>query len=277
MSDSRLRLVVVDDEVLARERVRRLLRGQKGFEMVGAAGDGPEAVVLIRQHRPHIALLDIRLPGLNGFEVLAALGQEAPPAVIFVTAHGEYASRAFEVQPIDYLLKPFSAERFHQALGRARARCAEFHATRAQTHALDGQGFKGERLALKCGKRSIVFKVDDIHYVAAANTVREVVAANGSMKVTQSLSSIEVRLPRDRFVRVSRSALVNVTHVLALHSKSHGDQYCLLPNHRQVLVARTCRRQVLERLLARISPHQWNEAGLAAVKALSSQRGLPSK
>ena len=239
-----LRVILAEDEPLARERVRRLLRTDRQFELVGEAADGLAAVSLIRERRPHIVLLDIRLPGLSGFEVLLELRKQVPPAVIFVTAFREHAVRAFEAHAVDYLLKPFTAERFREALNRARLRCvaeslAPVPSLTAVRRANSGMS------ALKCGARRVLLALDDILYATAANACCAVFTPTEALNVSESLGSLEARLPKDRFVRISRFALINVSQVIQVQPKSHGDQYLLLRNNKRLIVARTCRSRLL--------------------------------
>ncbi len=241
-----LRIVVADDEPLARERLRSFLRGEAGFRLVGEAGSGPEAVSLIREHRPHVALLDIRLPDMTGFDVLHELHDQTPPVVIFVTASGDHAIRAFEAQAVDYLLKPFTRARFSEALERARRQCRRVLAPdlslsgafpRTSTH-----------MALRTATTRLVLAVADIQCVTSAADSCEVSTSDRTLVVSETLGSLELRLPRTQFLRVSRFALVNLSHVVALQPKSHGDQHLLLRCGRQLTVSRAKRPELLRRL-----------------------------
>lgn len=241
-------VIIADDEALAREKLRRMLACLPGYRLIGEARTGPQAVALISALRPAVILLDIRLPGLNGFEVLARLGQVTPQKVIFVTASGDHAVEAFRAGAVDYLLKPFDQARLTMALSRAKPH-ASHHWTsllspptpRPNPHSLS-------KVVLRLGGRTVLVPLEDIEYAVARNTECEVWSGRQTWRVHESLGSLGTRLPPQQFVRISRFALVNVAHVRAMRTKSHGDQIIELRRGIELTVARTRRREVLERL-----------------------------
>jgi two-component system LytT family response regulator len=239
------RVLVADAEQASRERLRQLLAPEREFLLVGEAADGPGAVTLTRAHRPHVLLLDVGLPGLSGFEVLEQLRGELAPAVIFVTAMAEHAARAFEAKAVDYLLKPFSADRFRLALGRARDLFTKTLPPGAEPRA---RSPLPDLIALRTGRGRMVMAVAEIQYATADNTCCNVFTAQGKVAANESLGALEERLPPERFVRISRSALVNITHVLSLGPKSHGDQHLILRSGAQLTVSRLRRQELLKRL-----------------------------
>ncbi len=244
-----VRVVVADDESLGRARLRHLLRLERDFQLVGEARTGPEAVALMRARRPDIALLDIRMPGLNGFEVLFTLKklaspQFALPAVIFVSAFGEHALEAFQAGAVDYLLKPFEPQRLRTALQRARHHASATAITGDRTP----RPIVHEKISLPVDGRMVLLVLDEISHALARNARSEVWAGGQSWLVTESLGSLYGRLPADRFVRVSRFAVVNVAHVIAMQTKSHGDQLVELRHGLHLTVARTRRSEVVARL-----------------------------
>jgi len=237
-------VLIADDEPLARERLRRLLRAEPEFHLVGEAGDGPEAVRLLRKHHPEIAILDIRLPGLDAFGILHELGDGVRPAVIFVTAHTDRAADAFQAGAVDYLLKPFDPKRLRTALQRATCR-------RLRPRHIPSEPAvpPNERIALRSAGRWILLDAEDIEVVLSANIQCEVITRDGaSFHISESLGNLAARLPSDRFLRVSRFTIVNLGAIRSIEPRSHGDQILELQSRRAVTVSRTHREEVLRRL-----------------------------
>ncbi len=229
------RIVVADDEPLARARVRMLLAAGAGYEIVAECGDGRTAVDAIVACQPDILLLDIRMPGLDGFEVLAALDAPAvPPAVVFMTAYDSYAVRAFEVAAVDYLMKPFDADRLGRALARAELRLAAAaeapdagpapnNAVRALLEQLLPRPGHPDRFLVRAPNHMYFVRAADVEWVdAAANYVRLHVAGRVHL-VRDTMRGMEEKLPPDRFVRVHRSAIVNLDQVQRLEPWGHGE------------------------------------------------------
>ncbi len=240
-------VIIADDEPLARERLRWMIRSNPDFHLVGEAANGPDAVRLIRDRQPRVAILDIRLPGLDGFGILRELEGSADPAVIFVTAFAEHALDAFQAGAVDYLLKPFEPRRLNEALNRARNLRMIHPDTVPEIPAPDVA--LPDRLALRVSGRLVVVTLDDVECLLAANNQCEVFTKGGSSFMTsESLGNLTTRLPAGQFVRVSRFAVVQISAVVSVTSKSHGDQLLQIRSGRLVTVARTCRAEVLMRL-----------------------------
>jgi len=211
----KLRTLIVDDEAPARERLRNLLAGNELVELIGEARDGAEAVQRIELASPDLVLLDIQMPVLDGFEVLEAL--EDPPAIIFVTAYDEYAIRAFEVNALDYLLKPFSQERLDKAIARAHQDLAAGREFAPKIEPLL-QSFGEEkrylsRLAVREGDRFLVLDAQDIDWMEAKEGGVLLHAGAEEHTVSRSLSELETRLDPGLFFRAHRSIVVNLDRV----------------------------------------------------------------
>jgi two-component system LytT family response regulator len=227
-----MNVLIVDDEPLAREGLRLLLDGQPGIANVAEARDGAEAVALIRAKRPDLVLLDVQMPEMDGFAVLRELGAEAMPPVIFVTAHDQYAIRAFEVNAIDYLLKPVTGERFQQALSRVRERIGEQVIDNQHLRALLQQLTQPpqylSRIALRSSGRISFVSVTDLRYVQAAENYVELHLASSRHLLHVPIATLEASLDPSMFLRIHRSLIVNVTQVRELQTGPHGEYIVLL-------------------------------------------------
>lgn len=210
-----MRVLVADDEAPARERLVRFLADIEGVDVIGEAADGLQAVDLIEREHPDLVLLDIQMPGLDGFGVLEALDE--PPQAIFVTAYDEYAIHAFEVHALDYLLKPFSRGRLEDALERAREALDEDRDIAAQlAPLLQGLAQEGRyltRLAVRDRGRIRVLHVDEIDWIGVAGDLICVHVASECYRVRRTLAELEARLDPVHFFRAHRSALVNLDRV----------------------------------------------------------------
>ncbi len=243
----KVRTLIVDDEPLARGRLHQLLADQPEIELVGQCADGLEAVQTIQQQSPDLIFLDIQMPELDGFGVLEALSVEPMPVIVFVTAHDKFALRAFEVHAVDYLLKPFDRERFQAALEHAleRVRLREDPARSAGQSAVlsqvQAQGKSAERLAVKSGGRFILLKVADINYVEAAHNYVELHQDKQSHLLRETISELERRLPPEKFVRISRSVIVNIDRITELEPLFHGEYVVTLHNGTRLTLSRRYR------------------------------------
>jgi two-component system LytT family response regulator len=212
-----IRTLIVDDESPARERLKRLLADVEGVKLIGEAEDGVQAVEMIEREEPDLVLLDIQMPGLDGFGVIEALA-DLPP-VIFVTAYDEYAIRAFEVNALDYLLKPFSRERLEKAVHRAQEELAEEQdfATRLAPllKSLAAQGRYLTRLAVRDYEscRIRVLDVDEVDWIGVEGEQVVVHVGDGAYPIRRTLVELEARLDPARFFRAHRSAIVNLGRV----------------------------------------------------------------
>jgi two-component system LytT family response regulator len=210
-----MRTLIVDDEPPARERLKRLLADIEGVELIGEAEGGIQAVEMIERERPDLVLLDIQMPGLDGFEVIEALAD--PPPVIFVTAYDEYAIRAFEVNALDYLLKPFSRERLEKAIRRAQEELVEGRdfATRLGPllESLAAQGQYLTRLAVRDRDRIRVLDVGEVDWIGVEGEQVMIHVGDQAYPIRRTLAELEARLNPTCFFRAHRSAIVNLSRV----------------------------------------------------------------
>ena len=243
----KVRTLIVDDEQLARERMRQLLESEADIQVIGECADGNEAVATIQKEKPDLIFLDIQMPELDGFGVLEAIQDQKAPVIVFVTAHDKFALRAFEVHAVDYLLKPFDRERFKKALGHALDRVKQREtappdqAQAAVLTELKPSAKPLDRLAVKTSGRVIFVKIADIDYVESAHNYVEVHVEKQSHLLRETLNSIEARLPADKFVRISRSVIVNIDRVKELQPLFYGEYTVTLSNGTRLTLSRRYR------------------------------------
>jgi two-component system LytT family response regulator len=243
----KLRILIVDDEPLAREGIRLHLEQERDFEVVGECGDGEDALRTIRELRPDVLFLDIQMPGLDGFEVLDALHGEKLPEVVFVTAYDQFALQAFEAHALDYLLKPFDQERFNKTLDRVRnqlrgqrrrdldARIAELLAD-----VRDRPKFF-ERLVVRSGGRIQILRVEDIEWIeAAANYVKLHVGPRAYL-LRETMNRLEDKLDPAQFLRIHRSTIVRIDRIKELEPLFQGDYIVILQDGARLTSSRSYR------------------------------------
>ncbi len=246
----KIRVLVIDDEALARERACQLLKADPDIEIIGQCGDGQTAVETISREQPDLVLLDVQMPELDGFAVVEAIGADKMPAVIFITAHEKFAIKAFDVHAIDYVLKPYDRERFTTALARAKDRLSHSKSGELQTrmNALLGelktQPKTANRLVVKTEGRVLLLKSEDVDWVEAAdNYIILHVGADNHM-LRETMTSIETRLPAGKFVRVNRSTIVNLDRVKELQPLFHGEYVILLRTGAKLTLSRGYREKL---------------------------------
>jgi two-component system LytT family response regulator len=239
-----MRVLIADDLPLARAQIRRQLEADPEIEIVAECGDGRSAVQAVRTHNPDLLLLDVELREGGGFEVLEEIGAGAVPAVVFVTAHETFAARAFDVEAVDYLVKPFSDERLRAAVSRVKRRMATVpRALRESGRALVRS--YPRRLVLRVDDRAVVLSIADVDYVEAAGNYLYVHAGREAHLTRERLASIEDRLPPQLFARIHRSTIVNVTRITEIHPLFNGDQSITLKTGQRLTVSRTYRERFL--------------------------------
>jgi len=224
-----IRALIVDDEALARERVRTLLAAASGVTIIGECTGGREAVEAIIDQEPDLVFLDVQMPDLDGFQVLEALGDDDLPAIVFVTAYDEYALRAFDVHAVDYLLKPIEPERFARTLGHVRTTLGNrSDRLEALLDALATRDLPLDRLVIRTRGKVSFLKPSEIDWVEADGKHVKLHAGRETHVVRQQLKRLEPRLTPHGFVRVHRSAIVNVDRIKELEPWFHGEYVVIL-------------------------------------------------
>lgn len=239
---------------LARDRLLRHLLAEADIEVVRECAGGREAIEAIHEHRPDLLFLDVQMPEVDGFQVLEAVGPAAVPVVIFVTAYDQFALRAFEVSAVDYLLKPYTAERLAAALSRARQHLASRGQRKvdarlaALLEAIAGRSTPPRRMALKLDGRTVIVNTDDIDYVEAAGNYVRVIVGREAHIVRERLSQMEAALDPATFVRIHRSTVLNVNRIREMQPLFNGDQSIVLHNGTKLTLSRTYRERLFSLL-----------------------------
>ena len=263
-----LTAIIADDEALARRRVADLLRGRDGVRVLAQCENGAAALAAVREERPHVLFLDVQMPGMSGFDVLAALDPEERPLVIFCTAYDEYALAAFEVHAVDYLLKPYADERFHEALRRAEETLRSARADELQErlrgllremgpateHGDDAPGASGaplERFAVRSGGRVVIVDAGSVERIEADGDYVKLHAGGKRHLLRATMASLETRLDSRRFLRIHRSAIVPIDRIRYLDHGPRGELLVVLSGDVRLRVGRSYRDAVLERVGAR--------------------------
>jgi len=251
---SNFKVLIVDDERLSRRRIRRLLSLEPDCEVLGECANGAEAVAMMAKTRPDILFLDVQMPELDGFEVLEAL-REAKPLVIFTSAYDDYALRAFEVQAFDYLLKPFEGRRFLESLGRAKARVAQERVGVADDRVVEmlktlaKQQRSPDRIAIRNNGRVLFVKLADIDWIEASDNYVCLHCGKETHTVRETMSELESRLEPAQFLRVHRSAIVNLDRIKELQPWFRGDYKVILRDGTELTLTRNHREKLEGRLL----------------------------
>jgi two-component system LytT family response regulator len=252
--DRSLTACIVDDEELARRGIRSRLSPHDDVAVVAECASGREAVDAIQRHDPDLVFLDVQMPGLDGFDVIDAVGTGAMPVVIFVTAYDEHALRAFDVHALDYLLKPLDEERFTEALDHARARIADQEAGRFESKladllaGIDEAGSTAEattRFVVKSGGRVRFVKAEAIEWVEAAGDYVQIHTADQKHLLRKTMKEMEAALASERFLRIHRSTIINVDHLREMRPYgSNGEYIAVLDDGTKRKLSRTYRDEV---------------------------------
>lgn len=246
--------MIVDDEPLARRRILSLLKNDSSFEVLAECADGESAIQAIVDHRPDLVFLDVQMPGTDGFRVLEAIAPKHLPAVIFVTAYDHYAVRAFETQALDYLLKPFKQGRFHDSLERAKERLlkGDHHADEEKLLGLLRRtGSDRGRIVIRSEGKIVFLRSSEVEWVEAAANYVKVHAGQRVHTVREKIGDFEQILPREKFVRIHRSIIVNLDSIAELQSCGGGEYIVLLRSGKELPLGRTYREN-LDSLVKRV-------------------------
>lgn len=248
------RVLIADDEPLARERLRTLLASEPGMEVVGECADGPTAIASIQKLKPDLVFLDVQMPGNTGFDVIEAIGPSRMPFVIFVTAYDKYALRAFDVHALDYLLKPFDRERFEQALGRARQQLDRRSGGELERRLLElVQDLKPatqrlERFVIKSGGRVFFVRAAEIDWIEAAGNYVKLHVGTDSHLFRETMNALEAQLDPDTFFRIHRSHIVNIERVKELQPWFNGEYVVFLKSGTRLTLSRGYREKLQDRI-----------------------------
>jgi two-component system LytT family response regulator len=241
-----IRTLIIDDEPIARHSIARLLREHADIELLGECGDGASALRAIRELAPALIFLDIQMPEMSGIDVVATIGHEAMPATVFVTAYERYAVRAFEANAVDYLVKPFSAERFQHTLQRAKQRIA------ARAHGADATPARVlealtqlrreqdylQRIPVPVDEHIMLLDVREIDWIEANRNTVLLHAGRNVHALRETMSALQARLDPRRFLRAHRSAIVNIDRVKAIHPWFNGYHVLVLDSGEQLRMSR---------------------------------------
>jgi two-component system LytT family response regulator len=253
-----IKVLIVDDEPLARDRLQKLLEAEPDVTVLGQCSNGKEAVKTIREKTPDLVFLDVQMPELDGFGVLSSLEAEHMPVIIFVTAHDKFALKAFEVHAVDFLLKPFDRERFQTALKRAKQRIGQKQPGEldqrlaALLAEIKPEATALERMAVKTSGRVIFVKTSDIDWIEAADNYVNLHVGSESHLHRETLTALAERLPSKKFMRISRSTIVNVDRIKELQPLFHGEYAVILRNGTTLTLSRSY-RDVLDQLIGKVS------------------------
>lgn len=245
----RFRVVVVDDEPLARVRLRQLLAGEPDMTLAGEYGCGRDAVDGIRETKPDLVFLDVQMPDCDGFDVINEVGVDEMPVVVFVTAYDEYALRAFGVHAADYLLKPYDQARFQEALRQGREHVLSRRAglgepaPRPASEEPAGRRYI-DRLAIRSSGRVILVRVEEIDWLESAGNYVSLHLGRKTHLIRETLSGLEKRLDPARFVRIHRCTIVNINRVRELETYFHGEYKVILQDDTQLTLSRNYRENL---------------------------------
>jgi two-component system, LytTR family, response regulator len=246
--------ILADDEVLARQKLRQLLRDEPEVEIVGEGASASETIDLVRATGPELLFLDIRMPGMDGFDIIDSLsvGSDfAMPRIIFTTAYDCYALRAFEIHAVDYLLKPFTSERLHSAVQRAREQIytTKQIAGRNNNRSQDGSSYT-TRIVFKSRGRILFLSVSDIRWIGAEENYVRICTQGETHLLRETMSRLEEKLDPKMFLRVHRSAIVNLQYLKEVRTEPNGEFTVVLVNGQKVSMSRSYHARISE-LLAR--------------------------
>lgn len=246
----KIRSLIVDDEPLARKVLSNLLQNEPDIEVLGECADGQEALAAIRKQAPDLVFMDVEMPGLNGFATIKEVDDQQKPVFVCVTAHEKFAAQAFDAQAADYLVKPFDKDRFHTAVERAKELVKEGKAQKlgklipSLLSYFKPETKRADRLIVKSGGRILFLKATDVDWIEAADNYVNLHAGKEAYMLRETMTALEARLAPDQFVRISRSAIVNIEQIRELKPVFHGDYAVILRNDTQLTLSRSHRAKL---------------------------------
>ena len=251
---TKIRALIVDDEPLARRRIKNLLAHDSGVDVIGECSDGYKAVSSIRDLTPDLVFLDVQMPAMDGFEVIKTIGAERMPTVIFVTAYDQYALKAFDVNALDYLLKPFNRSRFQKTLERAKTTIRRMHDRDVNDQLLsllgDLQREQGmpDRFIIKSGGRVVFLRVEEIDWMSTVGNYLRLHVGRDSHLMRETMSGMESQLNHERFMRIHRSTIVNLDRVKEVQPWAKGEYVVIMRDGTRLIMSRRYRERLNERL-----------------------------
>jgi two-component system LytT family response regulator len=255
-----IRTIIADDEHLSRRKLSLLLSSESGVQVVAECQNGEQTVDAVHAHKPDLLLIDIRMPDMDGFDVLAKIAEDEMPVVVFTTAYDQFAIRAFDAHALDYLLKPFERERLHQTIERTRAELLKSHNLNLTSRIFDMLAQKTElqaepkqaddRMVIRAGGKVVFLDVKEIDWIEAAANYVKLNAGKDSYLLREGIGSMAERLDPERFVRIHRSVIVNVRKIRELQPCDSGEYIAVLKNGKELSCSRGYRAQV-QRLISK--------------------------
>jgi two-component system LytT family response regulator len=251
---TRIRALIVDDEPLARRRIKSLLAHDPSVDVIGECSDGNTAVSSIRELMPDLVFLDVQMPAMGGFEVIKTIGPERMPTVIFVTAYDQYALKAFDVNALDYLLKPFNRSRFQKTLERAKTMIGHMQNHEVNDRLLSLLGNlrreqeMPDRFIIKSGGRVVFLRVEEIDWMSTVGNYVRLHVGRESHLMRETMSGMESKLNPDRFMRIHRSTIVNLDRVKEVQPWAKGEYVVIMRDGNRLIMSRRYRERLNERL-----------------------------
>ena len=251
---TKIRALIVDDEPLARKRIKSLLAHESSVDVIGECSDGHKAVTSINELTPDLVFLDVQMPAMDGFEVIKTIGPERMPTVIFVTAYDQYALKAFEVNAIDYLLKPFDRRRFQKTLERAKAMIRGLQNGNVNNQLLsllDDLRRKQEmpdRFIIKNGGRVVFLRVEEIDWMRVVGNYVRLQAGAEFHLMRETMNGMEAKLSPDKFMRIHRSTIVNIDRVKEVQPWAKGEYVVIMRDGTRLIMSRRYRERLNEQL-----------------------------
>jgi two-component system LytT family response regulator len=243
-----IRAIIIDDESLAREKVKLFAEGETDIEIVDQCSNGHEAIASCIKFKPDLLFLDIQMPEINGFEVLQHLSTNILPGIIFITAYDEFALHAFEFHALDYLLKPFDRGRFQKSVAHARTALRSISETETTTeqikvllNSIQQNSNRLERLIVKTNGRIIFLRIEEIDWMEAAGNYVKLHVGNETHMIRETMNGLEQQLNPQKFIRIHRSTIINIEKIKELEPFFNGEYKVLLSNNAQVILSRNYR------------------------------------